>query len=405
MTYINGKPILFGAEYHEGGGVVSGENYVSRMSVIDEKRIKAYEEDGGYYFSENNWNKFIGENNRAYVELYKDRGQSGMYALRETEQPLYNAWYSKEAWAERFAKEHPGEEFREPMDKEYPTLDSIAQRSGEGHLNVPLTPVNPTHAVPLNYVAKLEKRLNALENEVYSGTEGLKYELSADGKYYICTGLGDVEEGSDIEIATYIDGIPVTEIASYAFERKALKAIRIPITINKLGERGFSGASVESVHIRDVGKWAEIAFGGIYASPMKASTSVYINGRKKDELVIPDSVFKINNRAFAYWTQFKSLILPRWCSGIGAMAFQYMTGLETVTIPNGVQYLEASSFGYCTALTEVTFEGWPVSISVSAFEGCTNLQNIYVPWNEGAVPGEGTKWGASNATIHYNSEV
>jgi len=37
------------------------------------------------------------------------------------------------------------------------------------------------------------------------------------------------------------------------------------------------------------------------------------------------------------------------------------------------------------------------------FNGCTQTFDIYVPWSEGEVAG--SPWGATNATIHYNSEV
>jgi hypothetical protein len=42
-------------------------------------------------------------------------------------------------------------------------------------------------------------------------------------------------------------------------------------------------------------------------------------------------------------------------------------------------------------------------IHSGAFDGCTNLKDIYVPWAEGAI--KNAPWGATNATIHYNSEV
>lgn len=47
-------------------------------------------------------------------------------------------------------------------------------------------------------------------------TEGLAYNLSADGTYYTCTGLGTAT-ATNIVIASEIDGIPVTTIGRLVF--------------------------------------------------------------------------------------------------------------------------------------------------------------------------------------------
>ena len=63
--------------------------------------------------------------------------------------------------------------------------------------------------------------------------------------------------------------------------------------------------------------------------------------------------------------------------------------------------IDSFAFNGCTGLTSVTFKGTPTSISNYAFKDCTNLTDIYVPWSSGAV--SGAPWGATNATIHYNT--
>lgn len=402
------------------------DDTVPHMSAIDAKRIKAYEEDGGYYFSENNWKGFIGDEasgkfgcNRVYVERSKERGTYGMYALSYNDNPIYNAWYSKSEWSQRFAKEHPGEAFREPYDNEYPLLDSIVQRNKDGSVIVRLIPLDDREAVSLYYLkmvnkgfeeklAELKSNYGDMLNEVYAGTEGLAYVLSSDGTHYICTGLGDVPTNSDIEIAGYIDGIPVTEIGSGAFNNKAIRSVRVPTTMNKFNYNafGWSGA-VGAVYVKDLAKWAVATFesSGTPVTANENPPKVYIKGRYLTELVIPEGVIKVNRRAFTHWKQFESLVLPTTVSYIDEMAFQYCKGFKSLTIPENVQTLSASSFGYCSALKEVRFKGKPSDLSIATFEGDTALTDIYVPWSKGAVEGENVKWGATYATIHYNSEV
>ncbi len=82
--------------------------------------------------------------------------------------------------------------------------------------------------------------------------------------------------------------------------------------------------------------------------------------------------------------------------------FQGCASLETFTIPANIIYVADQAFGNCTALKTVRFKGQPSSgISNAAFSGCSALTDIYVPWAEGAV--SRAPWGATNATIHYNS--
>lgn len=96
--------------------------------------------------------------------------------------------------------------------------------------------------------------------------------------------------------------------------------------------------------------------------------------------------------------------LPAELKSIGKAAFQYCTGdFSWSEIPSKVETIGAQAFQYCKGFTELTFKGTPKSIATNSFQGCTNLLNIYVSWAEGEVAN--APWGATNATIHYNSEV
>lgn len=73
---------------------------------------------------------------------------------------------------------------------------------------------------------------------------------------------------------------------------------------------------------------------------------------------------------------------------------------EIPYMPNLVT-IGANAFRNCTALTFIKLYKKATSVSTSAFTGCTNLTDIYVPWAEGEVAN--APWGATNATIHYNT--
>ena len=115
---------------------------------------------------------------------------------------------------------------------------------------------------------------------------------------------------------------------------------------------------------------------------------------------IPAGVTSIGGSAFADCISIQTLDILGG-PDIGLYAFETCTGLTQVIYRGSGGKIYNFAFDNCTGLTSVTFKGTPTSISNNAFYRCTNLTNIYVPWAEGAV--SGAPWGATNATIHYNT--
>lgn len=119
---------------------------------------------------------------------------------------------------------------------------------------------------------------------------------------------------------------------------------------------------------------------------------------------LPDGVEFIGESAFNGNAHQIIPRLPSELKTISNTAFQYCYAPFTLSeIPAKVETIGKQAFHNCTGFTELTFKGKPTSIYSNSFQGCTNLLNIYVPWSEGEVAN--APWGATNATIHYNSEV
>lgn len=115
-------------------------------------------------------------------------------------------------------------------------------------------------------------------------------------------------------------------------------------------------------------------------------------------------VIEIAQRAFYSNNKITSVTLPDTIKVIRTEAFAFAFNLGDITIPENVISIGYMAFYFLdTNLTACTFKGTPQSIGGSAFASCKNLKNIYVPWSEGAVAD--APWGATEATIHYNSEV
>lgn len=78
------------------------------------------------------------------------------------------------------------------------------------------------------------------------------------------------------------------------------------------------------------------------------------------------------------------IIVPDYSASAG-----YNAGIETYAFQN------------CPALTRVRIINNPKIISSNVFASCANLTDIYVSFSSGDVTG--APWGATNATIHYDT--
>lgn len=119
---------------------------------------------------------------------------------------------------------------------------------------------------------------------------------------------------------------------------------------------------------------------------------------------LPSSLRELGNGAFQNCTGVTISETPDKLRIIPNSAFSGCTGISELTLNAVVSDLYKNSFDGCTNLTKVTFKGIPTGqMNANAFSNCNNLKDIYVPWAEGTVAN--APWGATNATIHYNSAV
>ena len=119
-----------------------------------------------------------------------------------------------------------------------------------------------------------------------------------------------------------------------------------------------------------------------------------------------DNMRDINDSAMRNCSRLASIKFGKGLESIGEHAFRYapVTELDFSGCPKLAE-IKGRAFSNCSKLTRVTMPRSVKTIGSTAFASCSALKDIYVPWGEGEVAGDSTKWGASGATIHYNSEV
>lgn len=150
-------------------------------------------------------------------------------------------------------------------------------------------------------------------------------------------------------------GKNVATISNRAFEGCAnLKSIIIPDSVTVIGDYTFGGCTnLENVYISNLTSWCNISF---TSNPLYYADNLYVNGILTKELIIPDDVTIIKNRAFSGYANLISVKISNHVTSIGDSAFSGCTGLTSITIPDGVTSIGHFTFEGCTGLTSIIFK-------------------------------------------------
>lgn len=197
-----------------------------------------------------------------------------------------------------------------------------------------------------------------------NGSIGLKYDIYDD--HAVCTGMTDDCTETEIEIASIVKGVPVTEIGEKAFDDCGqLTSVIIPYGIEKVGSSAFHSCE----YITKIEMPNSITSIGAFA----------FNGtRSLKNIVIPNSLTRIDRSAFYGCTGLTNVTIPSGVAIIDNHAFHGCTSLVSVTIPDSVTSIGDSAFYNCTSLTNITIPDGVTSIGNNAFEGCTKLTEVDV---------------------------
>jgi hypothetical protein len=136
----------------------------------------------------------------------------------------------------------------------------------------------------------------------------------------------------EVRIPPSIQNLPVTSIGELAFSRctsLASTSITIPNSVIRIEDKAFSGCT----------------------------SLVSVN--------IPNSVTNIGNKAFSGCYRLTSITIPNSVTRIGDNSFQNCTTLASITIPDSITTIETMAFYGCKSLTSVTFQGTIPSVNFS----------------------------------------
>jgi hypothetical protein len=178
-------------------------------------------------------------------------------------------------------------------------------------------------------------------------------------------------------IPSTIDGLPVTSIATTAFENTLVNVVSIPSTVTSIGPEAFAytGAGLSAITV-DPANQNYSSVGGVLFDKAQTALVQYPSGAAAASYSIPNTVTNIADSAFNFSVMLASVTIPNSLTHIGGGAFSQCQSLRNVTIPNSVTSIGDNAFVACVSLTSVTIGDGVTSIGNLAFGDCWNLVTI-----------------------------
>ena len=172
----------------------------------------------------------------------------------------------------------------------------------------------------------------------------------------------------------------VTSIGINAFQFCSVTSVTIPNSVTSIGNNAFLNCTdLRKVIVKDIAAWCGIKFDGSYSNPLTFAKHLYSDEDTEiTNLIIPNSVTSIGNRAFYGCSGLTSVSIPNSVTSIGESAFRSCSGLTSITIPNSVTSIGLAAFGRCSGLTSITIGSGVTSIGHYAFDGCSGLTSVTI---------------------------
>ncbi len=175
----------------------------------------------------------------------------------------------------------------------------------------------------------------------------------------------------------------VTKIQEKAFSGfNTYNSITLPDSLETIENHAFDYCGFTAVYVSSLEKWLSICFEDLFSSPMqKGGSDLFINGKKLENLVLPDGVTKADNDRFVGCNSLTSVVLPDSVVEIGDRAFESCKNLLSINLPIGLKKIGYAAFDGCAKLTEMVIPDTVDYIGWLAFCGCTELSHIRLPEN------------------------
>lgn len=190
-----------------------------------------------------------------------------------------------------------------------------------------------------------------------------------------------------LESITFPDGL---ESLPEGICKECLKLIKviIPEGVKSIGNEAFMSTPMLS-HITLPESVTEVGSGVFRASgivnfnfPKKLQYISYDMFRSCTsllEIIIPETVKEIRNRAFEYCLHLRKAVLPETLESVGEHVFSDCSSLEEINIPGNLKTVGDYMLYGCESITSIVIPEGIEEIGNSSFRNCTNLESLQLP--------------------------
>lgn len=180
-----------------------------------------------------------------------------------------------------------------------------------------------------------------------------------------CINLKNVELGS------------VTAINRKAFDGcKSLESITIPASVSNIDSGIFANCdSLKTINVAEGNKKYSTVDGCLY----QGQTLMEYPNAKAENYVVSSDTTVIDTSAFQGRNSLKSVVVPESVDRIYEYAFADCVNLTSVSLPEGFDNIDSYTFYNCTSLSKINFSDALSQISYFAFGNCKSLKSIEFP--------------------------
>lgn len=233
-------------------------------------------------------------------------------------------------------------------------------------------------------------------------TEGLAYDLSNDGAYYRCSGIGTATD-TDIIIASEYNGLPVNKILNNAFKDSNITSVTIPSSIEQITDYAFQGCS----KLKKVNIYTSIDEDGNAVGLELIGNSAFKSCNNLTDISLPDTLESIYPNAFYGCVKLSQIYIPKSVKKIYGSAFMGCVSLvgfywntskiedDELTFGEGVFYsccnlnrvnlppvitkIPIYTYRECESITYVEIPQNVTSIGMGAYQSCHSLTDVVIP--------------------------
>ena len=145
-----------------------------------------------------------------------------------------------------------------------------------------------------------------------------------------------------------IDGVAVTSIYDTAFAFTNITSVTIPDSVTNIESTMFNAClSLKNIYVSENNKNYVTIDGALYT---KDKSEIVCCPGGKTDVVIPNGVKTIGERAFNRCENLTNVTIPNSVTSIKESAFNWCRNLKNITIPDSVTYI-----GVCQVLTNKFF--------------------------------------------------